>query len=96
MSLEELTRNIAAATMRRPFRMWGFGEGIALRGLLAACKATGNAEYLGFVQGFCEPTWAGEWRRPTRNTSRPVRSCCCFTNSPANRRWWKRHESSHS
>lgn len=36
--------------MRWPFRMWGFGEGIALRGLLAAYRATRQAEYYGFVR----------------------------------------------
>ena len=29
--------------------MWGFGEGIALRGLLAASRATGDARYRRFV-----------------------------------------------
>jgi unsaturated rhamnogalacturonyl hydrolase len=35
--------------MRWNFRTWGFGEGVALRGLLAAHRVTGSAEYLGFV-----------------------------------------------
>jgi unsaturated rhamnogalacturonyl hydrolase len=41
---------VAACTMRWPFRMWGFGEGIALRGLLHAYRVTGNAEYFGFAR----------------------------------------------
>ena len=41
---------VAACTMRWPFRMWGFGEGIALRGLLHAYRVTGDAEYFGFVR----------------------------------------------
>jgi unsaturated rhamnogalacturonyl hydrolase len=43
-------RAVAAQTMRWPFRMWGFGEAVALRGLLAASRATGDAEPLGFVR----------------------------------------------
>lgn len=40
---------VCAVTMRWPFRLWGFGEAIALRGLLAAAGATGDREPLGFV-----------------------------------------------
>jgi unsaturated rhamnogalacturonyl hydrolase len=43
-------KTVAACTMRWPFRMWGFGEGIALRGLLHAYRATGDGEYFGFVR----------------------------------------------
>jgi unsaturated rhamnogalacturonyl hydrolase len=35
--------------MRWNFRTWGFGEGVALRGLLQAHFVTGSAEYSGFV-----------------------------------------------
>jgi unsaturated rhamnogalacturonyl hydrolase len=44
-------RAAAMRTMRWPFRMWGFGEAVALRGLLAANHATGDTEPLGFVRG---------------------------------------------
>lgn len=47
---EVLLQRVADCTMRWPFRMWGFGEGIALRGLLAAYRATRQAEYYGFVR----------------------------------------------
>jgi rhamnogalacturonyl hydrolase YesR len=36
--------------MRWNFRVWGFGESIALRGLLQASRATGDAEPLGYVK----------------------------------------------
>ncbi len=35
--------------MRWNFRVWGFGEGIALRGLMRAGEATGDAGPHGFV-----------------------------------------------
>jgi unsaturated rhamnogalacturonyl hydrolase len=45
-----ILRAVALRTMRWPFRMWGFGEAIALRGLLDASRATGDPEPLGFVR----------------------------------------------
>jgi unsaturated rhamnogalacturonyl hydrolase len=45
-----LVRAVAAQTMRWPFRVWAFGEAVALRGLLAASRATGDGEPLGFVR----------------------------------------------
>ena len=36
--------------MRWPFRIWAFGEAVALRGLLASSRATGAEEPLGFVR----------------------------------------------
>ncbi|MCI0391629.1 MAG: glycoside hydrolase family 88 protein [Acidobacteria bacterium] len=45
----ELIHRVAARTMRWNFRTWGFGEGVALRGLLDAHRVTGSAEYFGFV-----------------------------------------------
>jgi unsaturated rhamnogalacturonyl hydrolase len=47
---EEIIARVAARTMRWNFRLWGFGEGVALRGLLAADQATGGGQYLGFVE----------------------------------------------
>jgi unsaturated rhamnogalacturonyl hydrolase len=47
---QALVRAAAARTMRWPFRMWAFGESVALRGLLAASRATGDDEPLGFVR----------------------------------------------
>jgi unsaturated rhamnogalacturonyl hydrolase len=46
-----LLRRVAQRTMEWPFRLRGFGEGIALRGLLATYAATGESEYLGYVHG---------------------------------------------
>jgi unsaturated rhamnogalacturonyl hydrolase len=47
---QTLVRTIVERTMRWPFRIWGFGESVALRGLLAASRATGDREPLGFVR----------------------------------------------
>lgn len=47
---QALVRAVAARTMHWPFRMWAFGESVALRGLLAASRATGDREPLGFVR----------------------------------------------
>lgn len=53
-----LLRSIAATTMRWNFRVWGFGEAIALRGLLAAGDRLGDAEPIGFVHGLMR-AWLG-------------------------------------
>jgi unsaturated rhamnogalacturonyl hydrolase len=45
-----IVRAVTARTMRWPFRVWAFGEAVALRGLLAASQATGDCEPLGFVR----------------------------------------------
>jgi len=37
-------------TMEWPFRIWGFGEGVALRGLLAAGRATDDENLFRFVE----------------------------------------------
>ena len=47
---DALIRAVAASTMRWPFRVWAFGEAVALRGLLAAARATNDREPLGFVR----------------------------------------------
>lgn len=47
---KELIEKVADLTTRWNFRLWGFGEGVALRGLLGAHRATGKAEYFGFVR----------------------------------------------
>jgi unsaturated rhamnogalacturonyl hydrolase len=46
----KLIRKVAAQTMRWNFRVWGFGESIALRGLLQANRVTRDAEPLGYVK----------------------------------------------
>jgi unsaturated rhamnogalacturonyl hydrolase len=48
--LEVLVRAVAARTMSWSFRMWAFGESVALRGLLATSRRTGDGEPLGFVR----------------------------------------------
>ena len=45
-----MLRKVADCTARWPFRMWGFGEGIALRGLFAAYRVSGDADYYEFAQ----------------------------------------------
>jgi unsaturated rhamnogalacturonyl hydrolase len=47
-----------AATMQWNFRVWGFGEAIALRGLLRAGDLLGDAEPIGFVHGLLR-SWLG-------------------------------------
>ncbi len=47
---QALVRAAVERTMRWTFRTWGFGESVALRGLLAASRATGDREPLGFVR----------------------------------------------
>jgi unsaturated rhamnogalacturonyl hydrolase len=47
---QALVRAAVERTMHWTFRMWGFGESVALRGLLAASRATGDGEPLGFVR----------------------------------------------
>jgi unsaturated rhamnogalacturonyl hydrolase len=48
----------AAVAMRWNFRVWGFGEAIALRGLLAAGDALGDPAPFGFVHAVMR-TWLG-------------------------------------
>ena len=47
---QALVRAAVERTMQWTFRTWGFGESVALRGLLAASRATGDREPLGFVR----------------------------------------------
>jgi unsaturated rhamnogalacturonyl hydrolase len=51
-------RAVAAATMRWNFRVWGFGEAIALRGLLRVGDRLGDPEPIGFVHGILR-SWLG-------------------------------------
>lgn len=53
-----LMARAAAITMRWNFRMWGFGEAIALRGLLEAGARTGDRAIEGFVHGLMRG-WIG-------------------------------------
>ncbi len=41
------------ATLRWPFRLWAFGEAIALEGVLAAAKELGRADYRQHVAALC-------------------------------------------
>jgi rhamnogalacturonyl hydrolase YesR len=58
MSDRELLARAAAITMRWNFRMWGFGEAIALRGLLASGAALRDSMLDGFVYGLMRG-WIG-------------------------------------
>jgi unsaturated rhamnogalacturonyl hydrolase len=53
-----LLRRVTQRTMRLPFRMWSFGEAIALRGLLAASACLRDKEPTGFVQALVRATLA--------------------------------------
>ena len=48
MSTKRLIQKVVARTMKLNFRMWRFGEAIALRGLLSASRVTGDPEPLGY------------------------------------------------
>ena len=61
-SICDLLRIAARRTLRWDFRIWGFGESIALRGLLAAFKVLQDREFLGFVEGVIR-----SWTRRTAN-----------------------------
>jgi len=51
-------RAVAEIAMRWNYRVWGFGEAIALRGLLRAGDRLGEAAPIGFVHGVLR-TWLG-------------------------------------
>jgi unsaturated rhamnogalacturonyl hydrolase len=57
MMSEKLTA-AAAVAMRWNYRVWGFGEAIALRGLLRAGDVLGDRAPLGFVEGILR-SWLG-------------------------------------
>lgn len=46
----DLVPRLADRAMAHPFKVWGYGEAIALEGLLAASDVTGDATYAAFVQ----------------------------------------------
>jgi rhamnogalacturonyl hydrolase YesR len=50
----ELIRTVALKTMGWKFRIWGFGEGIALRGLYQATSVTGDSTFRDHVDGLLE------------------------------------------
>jgi len=54
----ERLRLVVAATMRWNYRVWGFGEAIALRGLLRAGDTLGDPAPIGFVHGILR-SWLG-------------------------------------
>lgn len=45
----KLMRKVAGQTMRWNFRMWGFGEAVAIRGLMAAHLTTSDGELAGYA-----------------------------------------------
>lgn len=58
MSDRALAERVAATTMRWNYRMWGFGEAIALRGLLEAGTVLEDPAMHGFVHGLMRG-WLG-------------------------------------
>lgn len=50
----ELIERIARTTMEYPFKVWGYGEGIGLDGLLRAAEATGQVAFEAFVHGLVD------------------------------------------
>ena len=57
MTREKL-RTVADVAMRWNYRVWGFGEAIALRGLLRAGDVLGDPAPAGFVHGILR-SWLG-------------------------------------
>jgi unsaturated rhamnogalacturonyl hydrolase len=51
-------RAVVDTTMRWNYRVWGFGEAIALRGLLRAGDLLGDSASIGFVHGILR-SWLG-------------------------------------
>ena len=49
-----MLKQVAEGIKSWPFRLWGFGEGIALRGLLSAYRVTGEDRYCSFVVALLE------------------------------------------
>jgi hypothetical protein len=52
--MRELMAHVAEAAIYYPeyrYRVWGYGEWIAMEGLLAAARICQNPRYLGFVEG---------------------------------------------
>ena len=56
--ISETLRTVADVAMRWNYRVWGFGEAIALRGLLQAGDVLGDAAPFGFVHGILR-SWLG-------------------------------------
>lgn len=50
----ETARRVARVIMAYPYKLWGYGEGIALEALLAAGDWLGEPAYLRFVNGLLE------------------------------------------
>jgi unsaturated rhamnogalacturonyl hydrolase len=56
--VSDLLRAVVETTMRWNYRVWGFGEAIALRGLLRAGDVLGDSAPEGFVYGI-QRSWLG-------------------------------------
>jgi unsaturated rhamnogalacturonyl hydrolase len=56
--MHELISTVAATTMQWNYRVWGFGEAIALRGLVRAGDRLGDPALAGFVHGILR-SWLG-------------------------------------
>jgi unsaturated rhamnogalacturonyl hydrolase len=69
--LLELMHNIARRTMEYPYKIWGFGEGIALEALWEAGQALHEPAYQQFVVGLLERWLAREPRLVEADHSAP-------------------------
>src|SRR5580704_2381981 len=61
---DQLLQGAAQQAMKWQFRTWGFGESIALRGLLAASHRLDEREFLGFARGLVAG-WLHRAARPS-------------------------------
>src|SRR5688572_25750488 len=69
--LLELIHNIARRTMEYPYKVWGFGEGIALDALWEAGEILHEPAYQSFVVGLMERWLAREPRLVEADHSAP-------------------------
>ena len=84
-----LLRRVAQRTMEWPFRLRGFGEGIALRGLLATYAATGESEYLGYVHGLTRAYLGSGVARSPEDHVAPSREFLEIYQHTGDRESWK-------
>jgi unsaturated rhamnogalacturonyl hydrolase len=69
--LAALAARLAEQTQQYPFKVWGFGEGIALEALWEASHILGDARWAGFVNGIFERWLAREPRLTEADHSAP-------------------------
>ncbi|MDR7481492.1 MAG: glycoside hydrolase family 88 protein [Armatimonadota bacterium] len=62
VALQQILHRVARRTLAAPYRCWGYGEAVAMLGLLAAWRVTGKTRYRQAVEGLF-----ARWRDARRN-----------------------------